>query len=295
MELLYESVSLYEQTYGILHPTVARFYLSIANIFYQMDEKAIAVELARKAVMVSERSIGLDSAETIQAYLNLGLFEHASGRTKLALRYVLHAIDLTKISYGPNHPDCVTILNNGAVMLQQLRRYHESRVWFEATLAISERLSGKGTLGSATILYQLAQAFALDRDHHTAVNKMRESSIIFRNLLGPDDSNTKEAESWLDQLTMSAVSQAKRQKDIDSGKIRRPHFPLSVRPLPNVGSADVGVSGRPRERAPSVDMRNIDDLIAYIDGDDSKTKKKGTNKKSNNPKRRGGSTVSGKA
>jgi protein TIF31 len=291
MELLYESVSLYEQTYGILHPTVARFYLSIASIFYQMEEKAIAAELCRKAVMVSERSIGLDSAETIQAYLNLGLFEHSTGRTKLALRYVLHAIALTKISYGPNHPDCVTILNNGAVMLQSLRRYHESRVWFEATLAISERLSGQGTLNSATILYQLAQAFALDREPHTAVNKMRESATIFRNLLGPEDSNTKEAEGWLGQLTMNAVTQAKRQKDIASGKVRRSQFPLSVRPLPKVGSADVGVSSRPRDRAPSVDMRNIDDLIAYIDGDDSKAKKKGASKNSSNPKRRGGARV----
>ena len=298
-ELLLESLALYEQIYGILHPEVARHYLQLSSIYYNLDDKATAAELARKAVVIAERTLGLDAAETILAYLNLGLFEHACGKSSLALRYLLHATDLTKIIYGQEHPDSVTTINNAAVMLQAMKRYHESRIWFEASLALSE--NSANPLGSATLLFQLAQALALDKDHRAAVNKMRESCSLFRNILGPDDRNTKEAESWLDQLTLSAVTQAKRAKDLASGKLRRVQFPLGTRslPLPNTGAGNADPTGavRTAKQNGSADPRNIDDLIKYIDGEDAKKKKAAANlsngdrKKTSNPKRRGGMTV----
>jgi protein TIF31 len=290
-ELLLESLSLYEQIYGILHPEVARVYLQLSTLYYSMDEKNAAVELARKAVIVAERTLGIDASETILAYLNLALFEHANGNSKLALTYVLHALELWKIVYGPNHPDSITTINNAAVMLQAMKRYHESRTWFEASLAISEEVSGKHSVNTATLLFQLAQALALDKDSHAAVNRMRESCNIFRSILGPDDRNTKEAEQWLDQLTQSAVSLAKRAKDIQSGKLRRVQFtsrvPMGARPQPQVGqsSADA-MDGRQTNHNYEFDNRNIDELIRYIDGDSAAKKKTSGKKGSNNPKRR---------
>jgi protein TIF31 len=288
-ELLLESLSLYEQIYGILHPEVARIYLQLSTLYYGLDEKNAAVELARKAVIVAERTLGVDASETILSYLNLGLFEHAAGNSKLALAYVLHALELWKIVYGPNHPDSITTINNAAVMLQSMKQYHESRLWFEACLKISEDVSGKHSVNSATLLFQLAQALALDHDSHAAVNRMRESCNIFRSILGPDDRNTKEAEQWLDQLTQSAVSLAKRAKDLQSGKLRRVHFTTRVpgagiqaRPQPTISG---GVSSR-ADGEHQIDQRNIDELIRYIDGTDNSSKKK-SQKKSNNPKRRG--------
>lgn len=293
-ELLLESLSLYEQIYGILHPEVSRIYLQLSTVYYGMDEKNAAVELARKAVIVAERTMGIDAAETILSYLNLGLFEHATGNSKAALSYVLHALDLWKVIYGPNHPDSITTLNNAAVMLQSMKRYHESRLWFEASLKISEAISGKNSVNSATLLFQLAQALALDHDAHAAVNRMRESCNIFRALLGPEDRNTKEAEQWLDQLTQNAVNIAKRTKDIEAGKLRRVHFTTrvqaGVRARPGMGStaSDSMIGGRVAGDGYELDSRNIDELIKYIDGDQKKSARK---KRSSNPKRRGGAQV----
>ena len=286
-ELLLESLSLYEQIYGILHPEVARIYLQLSTLYYSLDEKNAAVELARKAVVVAERTLGIDASETILSYLNLGLFEHSAGNSKLALAYVLHALELWKVVYGPNHPDSITTINNAAVMLQTMKRYHESRLWFEACLKISEEVSGKHSVNTATLLFQLAQALALDHDSHAAVNRMRESCNIFRSLLGPDDRNTKEAEQWLDQLTQSAVNLAKRAKDLQSGKLRRVHFTTRVpgagiqaRPQPTLSNGLHGPAAGQNE----VDKRNIDELIRYIDGSDQQ---KSGHKKKSNPKRRG--------
>ncbi|KAF2476871.1 uncharacterized protein BDR25DRAFT_41781 [Lindgomyces ingoldianus] len=294
-ELLLESLSLHEQIYGVLHPEVARVYHTLSNLLYNLDEKNAAVELAHKAVIVSERTLGVDHADTVLNYLNLGLFEHANGNTKAALAYVRHALELWKVIYGPNHPDSITTLNNAAVMLQSMKQYHESRLWFEASLAICEDVSGKQSINTATLLFQLSQALALDKDMRAAVNRMRESYNIFNTVLGPDDRNTKEAEQWLEQLTQSAVIQAKQLQDLAKGRVRRVQLTGtgsrgSLRPQPSVGQVASGIEASGNgvggaARGSRVDQRSIEELLRYIEGTDG-PKAKGQKKGTQNPKRR---------
>lgn len=301
-ELLLESLSLHEQIYGILHPEVARVYHQLSMLYYQLDEKNAAVELARKAVIVSERTLGIDSNETILSYLNLGLFEHANNNTNIALFYIRHALELWKVIYGLKHPDSITTINNAAVMLQNLKHYHESRLWFETSLAISEEVSGKQSVNTATLSFQLAQALALDQDPKGAVNRMRDAYNVFLALLGPEDRNTKESESWLEQLTQNAVQIARHAKDLQARKIRRvqfnPKVTLSTRPQPQVGqSSSDAANGRDPRNAIGLDSRSIDELMKFIEegGETSKRTpvKKRTNQ--NNPKRRGGAMLGAQA
>lgn len=289
-ELLMESLSLYEQIYGILHPEVGKTYSQMSTLYYSMDVRDAAVELARKAVIVFERTTGVDSSDTIAAYLNLALYEHGNGNSKLALGYVHHCLELWKIVYGPDHPDSITTLNNAAVMLQSMKRYHESRIWFEASLALAEKMSGKSSVSTGTLLFQLAQAQVLDRDHHGAVKRMQECCNIFRSTLGPEDRNTKEAEQWLEQLTQNAVSVAKREKDIASGKIKVSRFGNGralggTRPQPSVGQ-NAKESVKRVEGVKQKDTRTIEELVRYIDGDKGEKRASPTKKKSANPKAR---------
>lgn len=270
-ELLLESLSLHEQIYGILHPEVARVYHQLAMLYYQLDEKNAAVELAHKAVIISERTLGIDSSETILSYLNLGLFEHGNGNTNVALSCMRHALELWKIIYGLKHPDSITTINNAAVMLQHLKLYPESRQWFEASLVISEQVSGKSSVNTATLSFQLAQALALDQDPKGAVQRMRDAYSIFLAKLGPDDRNTKEADTWLEQLTHNAVSIAKHAKDLQARRIRKvlltPRVTLGTRPQPQIGqsSADL-VNGRDNRGGRGLDPRSIDELLKFIEG-----------------------------
>ena len=300
-ELLLESLSLHEQIYGIIHPEVARAYNSLSMLYYQLEEKDAAVELARKAVIVSERTLGVDNAETLLSYLNLGLFGHANGDTKAALGYVRHALELWKVIYGPNHPDSITTINNAAVMLQHLKEYHDSRRWFEASLKICEDVYGKQSINAATLLFQLAQALALDQDSKGAVNRMRESYNIFLTELGANDKNTKEAESWLEQLTQNAVSIAKHAKNVQAQRIRAgirvsPRVTLGqTLPQPQVGQTAEAASGRGPINSMGLDSRSIDELLKFIEGSDQKNKTPAKKRPGrSNPKRRGGSASTGK-
>ncbi|OAQ88151.1 protein TIF31 [Purpureocillium lilacinum] len=286
-ELLLESLSLHEQIYGILHPEVAKVYNSLSMLYYQLDDKEAAVELARKAIVVAERTVGVDSAETLLNYLNLSLFLHQVGDSKGALTASKHALMLWKIIYGPGHPDSITTINNAAVMLQHLKAYHESRLWFEESLRVCESVFGKQSVNSATLLFQLAQALALDHDSKAAVNRMRESYNIFLNELGPEDKNTKEAESWLEQLTQNAVSIAKHAKDVQARRIRSGiRFPATAAP------AQATTGGPAQRMSPSsqMDSRSIDELIKFIEGGDQKSASSKKRPGRGNPKRRGQST-----
>ncbi|KAL4810515.1 clustered mitochondria-domain-containing protein [Aspergillus unguis] len=291
-ELILESLSLHEQIYGILHPEVAKLYHQLSMLYYQTDEKDAAVELARKAVIVTERTLGVDSADTILAYLNLSLFEHASGNTKTALVYIRHAMDLWKIIFGANHPDSITTMNNAAVMLQHLKLYTDSRKWFEASLSVCESLFGKQSINTATILFQLAQALALDQDSKAAVGKMRDAYNIFLSQLGPEDRNTKEAETWLEQLTQNAVSIAKHAKDIQARRLRRINMgtrTLGTQIQPQVGQPTAGVSVPGQASGSGMDSRNIDELLKFIEGGDTSSSRTKQKKRAaaSNPKLRG--------
>lgn len=298
-ELLLQSMSLHEQVYGMIHPEVARVYHQLAMLYYQMNEKAAAVELEHKAVILSERTLGIDSNETILCYLNLGLFEHGNGNTTTALSSVRHALELWKVVYGPKHPDLITTMNNAAVMLQHLKLFHESRIWFEESIAVCEDFSGKSSVSTATLSFQLAQALALEGDPKGAVSRMRNAYNVFLNKLGPEDRNTVESEKWLEQLTQTAVSLAKQAKDVQSRRIRRvlmtPRVTLGTRALPQVGQSPNDLINGHDAAARGLDSRSIDELMRFIEGggDTSRTTPSKKRSSRSNPKRRGGVKVGG--
>ncbi|KAI0804098.1 clustered mitochondria-domain-containing protein [Xylaria sp. FL0064] len=276
-ELLLESLTLHEQIYGVLHPEVARAYSSLAQIYYGLDEKEAAADLARKAALVAERTIGIDSVETLLYYLNLGLFVHATGDSKTAVVYIKHALDLWKVIYGLDHPDSITTMNNVAVMLQQLQAYHESRVWFEQALIVCERVIGPQSLQAASLLFQLAQALALDNEAKAALGKMRDCYNIFLQKLGPESTNTKEAASWLGQLTQNAVAVAKRDKDLETRRLRASGIRFPPRQLGGSSSAPSTSTGQERflkgeQKKGGLDARSIDELIEFIEGGNAQKK-----------------------
>jgi protein TIF31 len=175
-------------------------------------------------------------------------------------------------------------------MLQTLKHFHDSRLWFEASLAICEEVAGKQSINTATLLFQLAQAHALDHDSKTAVAKMRESYNIFKAELGADNQNTKEAETWLETLTHSAVSQAKQAQQLLTNRkllLRnngRPGAPRTVMPQPPNGQSTRAMPEALQQATGRNDQKSVDELLKYINGESST--KQTPKKKTNNPKKR---------
>ena len=76
-----------------------------------MEEmRETACDLARKAVIVAERTLGLDNQETILNWLNWALCEHGKGETNRALGFIIHVLNIWRNLFGEGHPDEVTMM-----------------------------------------------------------------------------------------------------------------------------------------------------------------------------------------
>ena len=139
----------------------------------------------------------------------------------------------------------------------------------------------------------MAQALALDHDSKSAVTKMRESYTIFKTELGADNQNTKEAETWLETLTHSAVSQAKQAQQLltnrklllrNGGRPGASRTVMGTRPQPQAGQSTSPMPEALQQATGRNDQKSVDELLKYINGESSS--KQTPKKKTTNPKKR---------
>ena len=68
-ELLFQATSLHEQSYGFLHPETAKCYSALAMCSYHNDDLVGTLDFQRKATVIFERTLGVDSAEAVHGYV----------------------------------------------------------------------------------------------------------------------------------------------------------------------------------------------------------------------------------
>ncbi|CAO3629987.1 unnamed protein product [Cunninghamella echinulata] len=291
LELLLESLTLHEQTYGFLHPETSKCYATLGMIYHHGEDREAALDLQRKAVIAAERTLGVDHPETIHHYLNLGLFEHAAGRTKLALRYIRHALYYWDLLFGPGHPDSATADNNAGVMLQSLRDYKTSTQFFERACTTQETILGKEHVITGTGYHVLAKAYTLQGDFNKALTAERAAYGIFEKKLGNDDPRTKESDMWLKELTSNALLTAQRAREQQHSLLERAAAAASTNTttITNTTTTSSSSSSKhtSKHQQQSTDVPKgelpIDQVLQYINNGSSSSRKQG--KKSHNKRR----------
>ncbi|CAO3631081.1 unnamed protein product [Cunninghamella blakesleeana] len=279
LELLLESLTLHEQTYGFLHPETSKCYATLAMIYHHGEDREAALDLQRKAVIAAERTLGVDHPETIHHYLNLGLFEHAAGRTKLALRYIAHALYYWDLLFGPGHPDSATADNNAGVMLQSLRDYKTSTQFFERACTTQENILGKEHVITATGYHVLAKAYTLQGNFNQALQAERIAYGVFEKKLGEEDPRTKESDMWLKELTSNALLTAQRAQEQQQSLLERA---AAATIAANTPSSKHSSKQQQSVEIPKGELP-IDQVLQYINNGSSGSRKQG---KKNQNKRR---------
>ncbi|KAH6583105.1 hypothetical protein BASA61_008153 [Batrachochytrium salamandrivorans] len=241
VEILRESLSMSEQIYGPIHPDVGRIFGSLAMIYFNDDELERALYFQQRAIIVSERINGVDSAETIQQYMNLAYFEFVAGHSELGLKYMKHASRYWLILCdGSHHPDTSSIYSNLGSMLQRLGHGELAVSYFE--LAVSSCIETHGLEHQATAhtFEALAKSQFMIGEYRKAIQSERPALKFFETKFGKEDERTIEASEFLKVLMSRAVSMARLEKGIQSalGQDAAPTPPLSesVVSTPVVGS-----------------------------------------------------------
>lgn len=301
LELMTEGISFHEQVYGMVHPEVARCYSVFATILHhyasilaveqaekqrqaqangsdevvppsELSEQisiANALRYQRQAVTVSERSLGLDSDETLGHYINLAVLERLEGNIEASLRCQNRVLQLLDVICGDDHPDVINALNNIAVTLQNSRQFDKSLKVYSESHNMALRLYGKDSINTAYLGHELSQAFTLVGDLKKAIEIEKQVDRVFESRLGKDDNMTKESSTLLSNLTTSAVRLAKM--DASQKEFTRRGLANQVRGnvarkavTPSVPASSSATT--PPTTLADVSNRSLDDLVKFIQG-----------------------------
>ncbi|KAK6096610.1 Intracellular distribution of mitochondria [Batrachochytrium dendrobatidis] len=215
IELLRESLSMSEQIYGPIHPNVCRIFGSLAMIHFNDDDLERALYFQQRAIVVSERINGIDSAETIQQYMNLAYFEFVAGHSKLGLEYMKHAARYWSILCdGSKHPDTTSIYSNLGSMLQRLDHRELAVTYFELAAMSCVETHGAQHLNTALTYEALAKGQCMIDEYRKAIQSERIALEFFESKLGKEDERTIEASKFLNLLMTRAVSIARLEKEV---------------------------------------------------------------------------------
>lgn len=292
LQLVSESLNIYEQVYGVIHPEVARAYINAAMFYKDFEDYSTACDLCRRSVIISERTLGLDSGETIFAYMNLSLFEFYRGNCLGGLEILQKVLTYFYLFVGQqSNPHLMTIIGNIGAMFQSLDQNESAVKWFELNLKNALSVYGKNIvptdslsssetapkdyqvscslqLGSA--YYQVAKALIGTKDYHEASRNMQLAHNIFNAAYGPENENTIDCKKWLKSLVEAAVSVAKMQ---------RAHPQLAKMAQQAPPSSKEESKSSKKEISGSLGDRDINELVNYINGTSSSKNKKKKSKK----------------
>ncbi|KAI8618305.1 clustered mitochondria-domain-containing protein [Chytriomyces sp. MP71] len=174
LEFLTESLNVYEQAFGPLHPDVAKVQRQLAMFHHENDDTELSKIFQRRALLISERLNGFDDPDTLQQYLNLAYFECGSGNNEVGFKYMSHALKYLQMHCAElRHPE-LAAADGENVMLNS----------FKTQIAMSI-----GELDPEVCLKFLARTIAtykltLGQEHEQTI---RTKQMYFNNLLNVGD------------------------------------------------------------------------------------------------------------
>jgi serine/threonine protein kinase len=111
-----------------------------------------ALEDARAAVTIKEKSEGPDSSDTGQSLTNVALYLAQLDRLTEAEALARRSVDVTEAGLGPSHPRTAIVLFNYGEILNRLRRFVDAR---QASQRALEILEGSGSRDGVLLSYPL--------------------------------------------------------------------------------------------------------------------------------------------
>lgn len=153
-ELINEALNLFNNVYGAMHVEICACLRLLARLHYIMGDYAEALSNQQKAVLMSERVMGIEHPNTIQEYMHLALYCFASSQLSTALSLLYRARYLMLLVFGEDHPEMALLDNNIGLVLHGVMEYDLSLRFLENALAVTTKYHGPRPLRwlSATTL-----------------------------------------------------------------------------------------------------------------------------------------------
>ncbi|XP_062867426.1 clustered mitochondria protein homolog [Trichomycterus rosablanca] len=204
-ELISQALSLFTNVYGALHQDVCICLRLLGRVYYILEDYAEALSHQQKAVLISERVLGIEHPNTIQEYKDLGLYCFASGQAATALRLLYRARYLMLLVCGEDHPEMALMDINIGLMLHGVMQCDLALKFLENALALTSKYQGPSSLKLAQSHHLLAKVFESKGEFRSALRHEKERYMIYRSQVGEAHEKTQESSEYLKHLTNQAV------------------------------------------------------------------------------------------
>lgn len=278
LTLLNELLSFAEQIYGRVHPETTRFYSSIAQIFSELNLKFEACNFGRKACILSERTSGFDSFETVLAYINASFFEGVNNDPVSSFKLYERVISDWDHIYGENHPSSINTVTNLAETLSKNQLYDASHKLFINILDVSDKLNGELSQVSGMIRYRYARSIFAAGNIKASLEQFKKANEIFGLSIGPDDIFTKETselvskfEDHLKYVEIQKKNEAAQQAQLAAQQAALAKSSASYQQSQSKKNGGKKAIPKPD---PTIASQSVDDILKFINGNSSNKSKK---------------------
>lgn len=200
-ERLKEAVYMFGRVCDNLHRDACYCHSMLAKVTYLLGKPAEARSIQLTAVVISERVLGFDHANTIQQYALLAVYMLAGGETALAQKCLLRARLLIQTVHGEDHPFIATLDSCLGLVLTG----DQSEKFLQNALRLNTSFFGPTNLHTALSQHMLAQKMCSKGDYRSAMTHEKEALAAFTSLLGEDHSQTNCSKEFLCTITKQAV------------------------------------------------------------------------------------------
>nr|XP_033777453.1 clustered mitochondria protein homolog isoform X2 [Geotrypetes seraphini] len=213
-ELINEALNLFNNVYGALHVEICACLRLLARLNYIMGDYSEALSNQQKAVLMSERVLGIEHPSTIQEYMHLALYCFANSQLSTALNLLYRARYLMLLVFGEDHPEMALLDNNIGLVLHGVMEYDLSLRFLESALTINSKYHGAKSLKVALSHHLVARVYESKAEFRSALQHEKEGYTIYKNQLGEQHEKTKESSEYLKYLTQQAVALQRTMNEI---------------------------------------------------------------------------------
>ncbi|XP_048412979.2 clustered mitochondria protein homolog isoform X2 [Stegostoma tigrinum] len=213
-ELINEALNLFNNVYGAMHVEICACLRLLARLNYIMGDYNEALSNQQKAVLMSERSLGVDHPNTIQEYMHLALYCFANGQLSTALKLLYRSRYLLLLVYGEDHPEMALLDSNIGLVLHGVMEYDLALRFLENALTINGKYHGAKSLKVALSHHLVARVYESKAEFRSALQHEKDGYTIYKNQLGENHEKTKESSEYLKYLTQQAVALQRTMNEI---------------------------------------------------------------------------------
>uniref|UniRef100_A0A674NKK5 Clustered mitochondria protein homolog n=1 Tax=Takifugu rubripes TaxID=31033 RepID=A0A674NKK5_TAKRU len=213
-ELINEALNLFNNVYGAMHVEICACLRLLARLNYIMGDHPEALSNQQKAVLMSERVLGIEHPNTIQEYMHLALYCFANGQLSTALKLLYRARYLLLLVSGEDHPEMALLDSNIGLVLHGVMEYDLSLRFLENALTINKKYHGPRSLKVALSHHLVARVYESKAEFRSALQHEKEGYTIYKNQMGETHEKTKESSEYLKYLTQQAVALQRTMNEI---------------------------------------------------------------------------------